>query len=782
MTPPSADSVGPNDAPAKLEPTESNEVKDTEMVDASVESAKPPSPPAEPVADAAVPPAEPVEPSSEAAQSPAATVAAALDGEKEKPDAEAAEPSPGAQSRDGTQVIDTQATGSSGVAPGDLVTPTVPMSQMALDTFQGAAAQPLTADTSMTDAPSQASAKVAREREEEDDEEPAAKRARTSGEEAAAAEKAGPASPAPTPSVATDAMAVDPPAEAAAEAPAPSARPKPASTGSPVPLSVDGQARKLNDAALANNPITAYQNREIRKVLGLVKKTKFGQHFRQPVQVLWPGVWEQYRQLIERPVDISFLEQNLRDGKYETMGHFRRDVELLEANATTFNGAAHDVTGWAKNTVSQIYERLAAIPAEEPAKPVKQDTKQMPTRHAEPRHPPPAKKESRPSVSSPVAEKSSDSQIYALLPSGIPNIRRDSTKNDNDRPKRPIHPPKNKDIGFQPKMTKNKKKPELRFCEEVLKDVTSNKNWIHNQWFMEPVDPVAMNIPTYHSVVKQPMDLGTMKEKLQRGEYETARDFKADFGLIVKNCARFNGDDHLVTAAAKELEKIFEKKWSEKSSWMSKHAESAVAAATAAPPSATNSRAKEDENEDDEASEAEPQGGLGAEIEETQRAIGTLSSRLKQERGELDKKLNSQNPDKTDIDMHQGIINHLQSQMIDKRQALNKLMEAKKVPPPKAPKKKAAAGGSGGSGATGSSAPKKTGGAQGGTKKAAGGGAVAKKPPVKKKLNEEEKEIVSEAIARLEGKALDNAIGIIKKDTGLQVSMSLTADGPVAVD
>ncbi|PSR76979.1 hypothetical protein BD289DRAFT_463729 [Coniella lustricola] len=784
MTPPSADNTEPASEPvSKNGAVAANESVDTEMVDAPAEPARPPSPSSEPATDAKesttasiAEPAEPTQPpkspkAAEVAKTAEVTSTAessskaidtpetahgtekkelASDAENKKEEAAAVEASAGAGVEDSKKPEDTKIAISSGALPNDLplTTPTVPMSQMALDTSQETTAEPSTVDTSMTDAPSQSS-KVAREREE-DEEEPAAKRARISGEGAPTTSEQ---QPKQAPSAPSDAMVLDPPAAA------PVTQSKPTANGSPVSLSVDGRPRKLNDPVLANNPITSYQNREIRKVLGLVKKTKTGQHFRQPVQVLWPMVWEQYRQLIARPVDISFIEQNLRDGKYDTLGHFKKDVDLLQANATTFNGATHDVTTWAKSTVSQIDERLAAIPAEEPSRPSKQEPKHMPSRHAEPRQAPPPKKESRPVTSLPT-EKSKDSQIYALLPSGLPNIRRDSTKNDGDRPKRPIHPPKNKDIGFQPKTSKNKRKPELRFCEEVLKDVTSNKNWLNNQWFLEPVDPVALNIPTYHSVVKQPMDLGTMKQKLQGGEYESAKDFKADFGLIVKNCIKFNGEDHAVTVAAKELEKSFEKKWSEKSSWMAKHAQPAPAPASAASP---RRGVKDEDSEDEEASEAEAEEAAGSDVKELQRAIEALSNKHKQEREQLDKKLNSNNPDKHDIEMHQNIISYLQTQMVDKRQALNKALENKKTTQPKTSKKKASSGGA----VVGSSAPKKSSGSHAPPKKSSGGGSASKKP-AKKKLNEEEKEIVSEAIARLESQALDKAIAIIKKDTGLK--------------
>lgn len=807
MTPPNVDAVTSTDALADNKPVESRESGDTEMDDAPNESAKPPSPPADPVASTAdsapekttdtgdtaepspqppqspapvaepaqtpakaesteeiKPPTDVVEPPTEEVKAPSEEVKpiveevqAPIDGDQKKTEA------PAAGSEKGVEGGDTKAAASSEVKPasGDLATPTTSMSQMALDASQESAAAPLTVDTSMTDAPSQHSAKVAREREEDDEDEPMAKRVRTYGEQAAESVQ-----PKSEPTVAPDAMVVDAPAPAPAPSPAPASisapETQPVAGGSSVPPSDPGF---LNDRSLDANSITAYQNKQIRKALGLVKKTKDGQHFRQSVQTLWPGVWEQYRQLIAHPMDISLIESNLRAGHYATLGQFRRDVELLQDNATTFNGTNHDVTTWAKNTVGQIFWRLSQIPAQEPAKPVKQEPKQMPSRNPEPRAvpPPKPKKEPRPVASSP-ADKTSEAQIYALLPSGLPNIRRDSTKNDGDRPKRPIHPPKNKDIGFQPKTTK--KKPELKFCEEVLKEIRAAKNWQQNQWFTEPVDPVALNIPTYHSIVKQPMDLKTMSRKLQTGEYETAKDFKSDFNLIVKNCVKFNGEDHAVTNAAKELEKIFDKKWSEKTSWLNKHAQS-----VAPPASATSPRGGvKDGSDDDDASEAEPeqQDSTTADIIEVQRALDALATRLKKEQSEVDKKLFSANPDMMDIDMHRGIITHLQNQMVEKRQALNKL-ETKKGPQPKANKKKAPGSG----GVNGGGVSKKAGGGMGTAKKNAGVGASVKKP-AKKKLNEQEKEIVSEAIARLESSSLDKAIAIIKKDTGLKVSAFLT--------
>jgi hypothetical protein len=40
----------------------------------------------------------------------------------------------------------------------------------------------------------------------------------------------------------------------------------------------------------------------------------------------------------------------------------------------------------------------------------------------------------------------------------------------------------------------------------------------------EPVDPVALGIPTYFDVIKTPMDLGTVSARLARGGYGSAEE------------------------------------------------------------------------------------------------------------------------------------------------------------------------------------------------------------------------------------------------------------------
>ena len=60
-------------------------------------------------------------------------------------------------------------------------------------------------------------------------------------------------------------------------------------------------------------------------------------------------------------------------------------------------------------------------------------------------------------------------------------------------------------------------------------------------WFHEPVDPVKFGIMDYFDIISKPMDLGTVKKKLNHNVYEKAQDFVDDMRLVWSNCYRYNG-------------------------------------------------------------------------------------------------------------------------------------------------------------------------------------------------------------------------------------------------
>lgn len=70
-----------------------------------------------------------------------------------------------------------------------------------------------------------------------------------------------------------------------------------------------------------------------------------------------------------------------------------------------------------------------------------------------------------------------------------------------------------------------------------------------------------MGLPTYPRIVKKPMDLATIRKKLDNQEYPTAQKFYDDFKLMIRNCFLFNPSGTPVNLAGSELQRLFDEKW-----------------------------------------------------------------------------------------------------------------------------------------------------------------------------------------------------------------------------
>jgi hypothetical protein len=56
--------------------------------------------------------------------------------------------------------------------------------------------------------------------------------------------------------------------------------------------------------------------------------------------------------------------------------------------------------------------------------------------------------------------------------------------------------------------------------------------------FLKPVS--AKEAPTYHEVIKEPMDLQTLAKNLEGLKYWSKAEFEKDLNLIFTNCYTFN--------------------------------------------------------------------------------------------------------------------------------------------------------------------------------------------------------------------------------------------------
>ena len=58
--------------------------------------------------------------------------------------------------------------------------------------------------------------------------------------------------------------------------------------------------------------------------------------------------------------------------------------------------------------------------------------------------------------------------------------------------------------------------------------------------FLTPVDPVKLGIPDYFDIIKQPMDLGTIKQMMKNKEIQTREEFAEKVRLVFDNAILYN--------------------------------------------------------------------------------------------------------------------------------------------------------------------------------------------------------------------------------------------------
>ncbi|XP_023636004.1 transcription factor GTE9 [Capsella rubella] len=98
----------------------------------------------------------------------------------------------------------------------------------------------------------------------------------------------------------------------------------------------------------------------------------------------------------------------------------------------------------------------------------------------------------------------------------------------------------------------------MKQCEALLKRLMSHQyGWVFNT----PVDVVKLNILDYFTIIKHPMDLGTVKNKLTSGTYSCPSEFAADVRLTFSNAMTYNPPGNDVYVMADTLRKFFEVRW-----------------------------------------------------------------------------------------------------------------------------------------------------------------------------------------------------------------------------
>ncbi|KAI9057179.1 Bromodomain-containing protein [Trametes sanguinea] len=301
-------------------------------------------------------------------------------------------------------------------------------------------------------------------------------------------------------------------------------------TATPPPASASPPATNNVLPPSSSSPgLDRHRFKFLQSTVRTLKRLKDASPFLVPVDPIALGI-PHYPTIIKHPMDFSTIERKLGSSnpakpdpnpanpRYHSADEIIADIRLIFSNALTFNGPDHPITQMGKRVEAIFDKQLKQMPPPDEVRP-KHPPAKAPSNVATPPPPPPAqpkKAARRPSAA-------------------VPVIRRNDESASVSRPKREIHPPPPKDLPYVESARKPRKAKAPR--------------------------DAAMGIPEYPKIIKKPMDLSTMKKKLDAGEYPTAEKFREDFRLMIKNCMTFNPPGNPVHEAGKALQLLFEEKW-----------------------------------------------------------------------------------------------------------------------------------------------------------------------------------------------------------------------------
>ncbi|XP_063791993.1 bromodomain-containing protein 3 isoform X3 [Pseudophryne corroboree] len=278
--------------------------------------------------------------------------------------------------------------------------------------------------------------------------------------------------------------------------------------------------------------------------------------------------------------------------------------------------------------------------------------------------------------------------------SPVPVIEPKQAKVSNRREStgRPIKPPK-KDLedGEIPQHAgkKGKLTEHLKYCDSILKEMLSKKHAAYAWPFYKPVDAEALELHDYHDIIKHPMDLSTVKKKMDGRDYPDAQAFAADIRLMFSNCYKYNPPDHEVVAMARKLQDVFEMRFAKMPDEPPEAPAPPPAAAPVVSKSMESSHTSEESSSQSDSSDSEEERATRlAELQEQLKAVHEQLAALsqapvnkpkkKREKKEKEKKKKEKEKEK---DKHKV--------KTEEEKKIKPAQPAKLVPPKKAPAKKA---------------------------------------------------------------------------------------------
>ncbi|RXN07864.1 bromodomain testis-specific -like isoform X2 [Labeo rohita] len=325
---------------------------------------------------------------------------------------------------------------------------------------------------------------------------------------------------------------------------------------------------------------------------------QFSWPFRQPVDAVRLNLPDYYS-IIKNPMDLSTIKKRLDNNYYWKAMECVEDFNTMFTNCYVYNRPGDDIVLMAQALEKLFLEKVANMPQEEFE--ISALTTKAPVKGG--RKPTAVLKRPQSPVSEVVFQQTVtvippdalhtiptaplSAQLTAKLKNGVKRKADTTTPSASSitscesspcvtEPKvlklfsrrgsgRPIKPPC-KDLPESPPQhqvgRRTKLSERLKYCNAILKEMFAKKHSAYAWPFYKPVDAKALGLLDYHEIIHQPMDMGTIKKKMEAREYTDALQFAADMRLMFSNCYKYNPPGHEVVNMARKLQDVFEFRFS----------------------------------------------------------------------------------------------------------------------------------------------------------------------------------------------------------------------------
>uniref|UniRef100_A0A8C8JD13 Bromodomain containing 4 n=1 Tax=Oncorhynchus tshawytscha TaxID=74940 RepID=A0A8C8JD13_ONCTS len=345
------------------------------------------------------------------------------------------------------------------------------------------------------------------------------------------------------------------------------------------------------------------QTNQLQYLLKVVLKTLWKHHFSWPFQAPVDAVklnLPDYYKIIKVPMDMGTIKKRLENSYYWNAQECIQDFNTMFTNCYIYNKPGDDIVLMAEQLEKMFLQKITEMPQDEteiavmtckgrgrgrreggrlgapyslapsdlplqapPKLPIMTSVPPPPTQTTLPptsiqstapilQNPVPMAKKRKADTTTPTANDQLSESSPAESKSGKTLPRRESA-----RPTKLIKkeaPDSQHHLGAH----SPKQQEQLRYCSSLVRDMLHKKHAAYAWPFYKPVNVDMLGLHDYHDIIKHPMDLATVKLKLDNRQYRDAQEFAADVRLMFSNCYKYNPPDHEVVAMARRLQDVFE--------------------------------------------------------------------------------------------------------------------------------------------------------------------------------------------------------------------------------